>query len=234
MESDLVRNLEEKIKDMELEVEIERRKREVERLEAKKKIKNLEEEIERIKRKECRENVQERFKVRSEVRRVEKRKAEDGVQQDAYGEEKGKKKIVLKRGWKGKDLNVEEWMEENYKEVRIRSVVERGEGIYVLWLEKDSDREMLMEKRDRNNRWHQFYIEEWISTEEWIRRVREKGESLRREREREESKNRREGVRRKKQRGVSENENEKEKEKGKANIYFVKKYCKKYCKYCKN
>ena len=55
----------------------------------------------------------------------------------------------------------------------------------MLWLERDSDREKMLEDRYRNNRWHQFYIEEWISTEEWIRRVREKGENMRRGRERE-------------------------------------------------
>ena len=198
MESEIVINLKEKLKDAELEVEIEKRKRELERLEAKKKIKKLEEEIEGMKRKERGENVHERVKLRSEVRRVEKRKAEGELQDFSYEEGKGKKKIVLKRGWKGKDMSVEEWMKENYEEVRIRSVVEKAEGVYVLWLERDSDREKMLEDRYRNNRWHQFYIEEWISTEEWIRRVREKEENMRIGREREEYEDRREVLRRRK------------------------------------
>ena len=198
MESEIVRNLKEKLKDAELEVEIEKRKREVEKLEAKKKIKNLEEEIKEMKRKERGENVHVRVKLRNEVRRVEKRKAEGKLQDFSYEEDKGEKKIVLKRGWKGKGVSVDEWMKENYEEVGIRSVVEKAEGVYVLWLERDSDREKMLEDRSRNNRWHQFYIEEWISTEEWIRRVREKEENMRKGREREEYEDRREVLRRRK------------------------------------
>ena len=71
-------------------------------------------------------------------------------------------------------MSVEEWMKENYEKVRIRSVVEKAEGVYSFWLERDSDREMLLGDRYRINRWHQFYIEEWISIEEWKRRVIER------------------------------------------------------------
>ena len=63
----------EKKRKKKLEVESEKRKREVEWLEAKKKIKKLEEEIDGIKRKERGENVHGRFKLRSGVKSGEEK-----------------------------------------------------------------------------------------------------------------------------------------------------------------
>ena len=136
---------------MELEKEIEKRKRKVERLEAKKKINSLEGEIEKMKRQEKSNSMQERFKVKSEVRKVEKKKAEKKAQDNIYEKEKEKRKIVLNRRWKNRNMSVEECMKENYGKVRIRTVVEKAEGVYSVWLERDSDREMLLGDRYRIN-----------------------------------------------------------------------------------
>ena len=66
---------------------------------------------------------------------------------------------MLKRGWKGKDLDIDEWWKDNFSEVKYRSMVKKAEGIYVIWLEKDEDKKRMLAEKERNNRWHQFYIE---------------------------------------------------------------------------
>ena len=58
--------------------------------------------------------------------------------------------------------------------------MEKAEGIYVLWLESEKDRKRMMDERQRNNMWRQFFIKEWMSTEKWVRKTNEEGESLRR------------------------------------------------------
>ena len=37
----------------------------------------------------------------------------------------------------------------------------------------------MMEEKERNDRWRQFLIKEWLSPEEWVRNAKEKGERLR-------------------------------------------------------
>lgn len=59
---------------------------------------------------------------------------------------------MLKRGRNGQDLDVQEWLQENFEEVKVRSTVKKAKGIYVLWLESERDKKIIMEERQRNNR----------------------------------------------------------------------------------
>ena len=131
----------------------------------------------------CEEYKERACRVKSEIRRVEKRKRSEERENEGRKNKDEGRKIVLKRGWKGKDLNIEEWWKENFSEIKYRSMVKKAEGIYVIWLEKDEDKKRMLEEKERNNRWHQFYIENWLCTSEWIRKVRERGEGWRSENE---------------------------------------------------
>ena len=182
MESFTVRKLKGRIDELELERDIEKRKREVEKLEAKKEINMLKEEVRKWKDL-CEEYKERACRVKSEIRRVEKRKRSEERENEGMKNKDEGRKIVLKRGWKGKDLDIEEWWKENFSEIKYRSMVKKAEGIYVFWLEKDEDKKRMLEEKERNNRWHQFYIENWLCTSEWIRKVRERGEGWRSENE---------------------------------------------------
>ena len=72
---------------------------------------------------------------------------------------------VLKRGRNGQNLDVQEWLQKNFEEVKVRSTVKKAKEIYVLWLESGRNKKIMMEERQRNIRWRQFYIEEWMCTE---------------------------------------------------------------------
>ena len=50
-------------------------------------------------------------------------------------------------------------MKENFQGVKVRSVVEKAKGVFVLWLGSERDKRIMIEEKDRNNRWRQFLIE---------------------------------------------------------------------------
>ena len=49
-------------------------------------------------------------------------------------------KIVLKRESRARDMSPERWMEENFEEVKYKSLLERAPGVFILWIEKRSDK----------------------------------------------------------------------------------------------
>ena len=70
--------------------------------------------------------------MKSEIRKVEKRCNEEMEESLEKRPRRDSCKIVLKRGMRGKNLDVEEWMEENFQGVKVRSVVKMAEGVFVL------------------------------------------------------------------------------------------------------
>ena len=157
MESFVVKKLKGRIDELELERDIEKRKREVETLEVKKEINMLKEEVKKWKDL-CEEYQERASSVKSEIRRVEKRKRSEEREYEEKNKDEARE-IVLKRGWKGKYLDVEEWWKENFNVVKYRSIVKKAEGIYFVWLER--------------------YEDKWLCTSKWIRKVRETGEGWR-------------------------------------------------------
>ena len=117
--------------------------------------------------------------MKSEIRKVEKRCNEEIEESLEKRPRSDSCKIVLKREMKGKNLDVEKWMVENFQGVKVRSVVEKEKGVFVLWLGSERDKRMMIEEKERKNRWRQFLTEEWLSPEECVRNAIEIGERLR-------------------------------------------------------
>ena len=190
-----------KVRNLELELKLEKKKRELESLEHEREKEKLREEIEKLKEGlEVRRSAKSRIGVKSEIRVVRKRsrrESSSSERDDEYmsAEEQSKereRRIVLKRGRKAENITPERWMNENFEEVQYSSVKKRAPGVYILWLEKAEDREKILEESKGLEKWEEYYVEKWLSMEEWIEKQKEKGDRAREKEERESKSNRRE------------------------------------------
>ena len=119
------------------------------------------------------------------VRKRSRRESSSSERDDEYMSAKEQTKererrIVLKRGRKAKNITPERWMNENF-EVQYSSVQKRAPGVYILGLEKAEDREKILEESKSLEKWEEYYVEKWLSMEEWIEKQKEKGDRARKQ-----------------------------------------------------